>query len=44
MTFKKIIKFRDKSGKWHSYLATIIDGVLSKEDLENINKIKGSQF
>ena len=39
MTFSKIVKFKDKSGKWHSYIATYINGEMLPSDWDNIQKI-----
>ena len=47
-TFVKIVKFKDKTGKLHAYVATFINGIMVPEDWETIQKIingiKGSRF
>ena len=39
MDFAKIVKFKDKSGRWHAYLARFKDGFMVQEDWETIQKI-----
>ena len=39
MDFVKIVKFKDKSGKWHAYIAHFKDGFMVEEDYKEIQKI-----
>lgn len=39
MTFSKIVKFKDKTGKWHAFVARFIDGFMVEEDALRIQKI-----
>ena len=39
MTFEKIVKFKDKNGKWHAYNAHFVDGFMISEDVQTIQKI-----
>ena len=39
MNFTKIVKFKDKSGKWHAFIARFIDGFMVEEDVKRINEI-----
>lgn len=39
MNFQKIVKFKDKSGKWHAFIARFEDGFMVEEDYEHIQKI-----
>ncbi|MBO7715740.1 MAG: hypothetical protein J6S85_19415 [Methanobrevibacter sp.] len=38
--YKKVLKFKDKDGKLHSYVATIVNGFISEYDFLMIQKIK----
>lgn len=40
MTYIKRVKFKDVSGKYHSYIATYINGVISDSDWQNIQTLK----
>jgi hypothetical protein len=40
--FQKIVKFKDKHGKWHSYFATYRDFTIIPEQWEEIQKIINS--
>ena len=42
MTIIKRIKFKSASGKWHSYIATYVDGVMVSDDWNEIQRIKRS--
>lgn len=39
MSTSRIVKFKDKSGKWHAFIAHFIDGFMIEEDVEYIEKI-----
>ena len=39
MNGTKTVKFKDKSGKWHAFIAHFVDGFMIKEDVEYIEKI-----
>lgn len=41
--FSKILKFADKDGNKHSYMANFIDGEISPEDKRNIEKLKNGE-
>lgn len=38
--YAKVIRFKDKDGKLHSYAVTIINGFISEYDFLMIQKIK----
>lgn len=40
MTFAKRVKFKDATGKWHSYIAIYVDGEMLQSDWEAIQRIK----
>ena len=42
MILCKIVRFKDKSGKWHAYCATYINGEMLPEDWQAIQKIINS--
>lgn len=42
-SFSKIVKFKDKFGKLHAYIARFIDGFIVKEDCEEIQRIINCQ-
>lgn len=39
MNGTKTVKFKDKSGKWHAFIAHFIDGFMVEEDVKRINEI-----
>jgi hypothetical protein len=39
MTYVKLLKFKDRSGKKHSYAATYVDGIMLAQDWQNIQSI-----
>ena len=38
MNGTKTVKFKDKSGKWHAFIAHFVDGFMVEEDVEYIEK------
>jgi hypothetical protein len=42
-SFSKIVRFKDKFGKLHAYIAKFIDGFMVEEDYNEIQKIINCQ-
>lgn len=43
LNFTKIVRFKDKFGKLHAYIAKFIDGFMVEEDYNEIQKIINCQ-